>query len=76
MTADFGASYFINGSRFVSLILFLKYFDEASGDFKTECLYNIVTDPDERSEDAFYVRAVTCGTIISGRRVCSINGTP
>ena len=58
VTADFGASYFINGSRFVSLILFLKFFDEASGDFKTECQYNIVTDPDERSEDALYVRAV------------------
>ena len=43
VTADFGASYFIDGSRFVTLIFFLKYF---------------VTDPDERSEDAFYTRAV------------------
>jgi len=57
VTADFGASYFIGGQRFVTLILFLKYFDE-TGDFSTECLYNIVTDPDERSEDAFYVRGV------------------
>ena len=58
VTADFGASYFIGGQRFVTLILFLKYFDEELGDLVTECLYNIVTDPDERSEDAFYVRAV------------------
>jgi len=58
VTADFGASYFIGGQRFVTLILFLKYFSEKTGDFQTECLYNIVTDPEERSEDAFYVRAV------------------
>jgi hypothetical protein len=58
VTSDFGASYFIDGSRFVTLIFFLKYFEGETHDFATECLYNIVTDPDERSEDAFYTRAV------------------
>lgn len=57
VTADFGASYLIDGGKIVSLILFLTYVDE-SGATNTECLYNIVTDKDQRSEDAFYVRSV------------------
>ena len=57
VTADFGASYLIDGGRFVNLKFFLKYLNEY-GDFTTEIIYNIVTAPDERAEDAFYVRAV------------------
>lgn len=57
VTTDFGASYFIDGSRYVMHIMWLQYCD-TSGDFETQCLYNCVSDPDERSEDAFFTRAV------------------
>ena len=58
VTTDFGASYFLEGdNRYVNLIFFLKYLNEY-GEFSTETLYCTVSDPDERSEDAFFTR--TC----------------
>jgi hypothetical protein len=57
VTTDFGASYFIHGGRYVNLILFLKYLD-TSQHLVTETIYCCVSDPDERSEDAFFTRAV------------------
>jgi hypothetical protein len=57
VTTDFGASYFIDGGRYVNLILFLKYMD-AHGHLVTETIYCCCSDPDERAEDAFYTRAV------------------
>jgi hypothetical protein len=57
VTTDFGASYFIDGGRYVCLIFFLKYKNQY-GDFSCETLYSCVSDPDQRSEDAFFTRAV------------------
>lgn len=57
VTVDFGASYLLDGGRFVDLVMFLKYRDE-HGDLATEAIFNIVTDKDEVSEDAYFVRAV------------------
>jgi hypothetical protein len=57
VTTDFGASYFINGGRYVCLIFHLKYMDSFQ-QFESEVLYSCVSDPDERSEDAFFTRAV------------------
>ena len=57
VTADFGADYFIDGTKYVNLILHLKYLDDY-GDFATETIYCCCHDPDERSEDAFFTRAV------------------
>jgi hypothetical protein len=42
---------------YVNLILYLKYMNEFS-DFTNETLYSCVSDKFERSEDAFYTRAV------------------
>ena len=41
----------------MNLILFLKYRDD-HGHFVKETIYNCVSAPDERSEDAFFTRAV------------------
>jgi hypothetical protein len=57
VTIDYGASYFMDGTRYVNLIFWLKYVD-SYGDFETECIYNCCSDPDERSEDAFFTRMV------------------
>ena len=57
VTTDFGASYFINGNRYVNLIFFLKYRNESSG-FTMETFYATCSNKDEHSEDAFYTRAV------------------
>jgi hypothetical protein len=57
VTTDYGASYFIRGGRYVNLIFHLKYMD-AYRDFTTETIFSCVSDPDERSEDAFFTRAV------------------
>lgn len=57
VTTDFGASYFIDGTRYVCLIFYLKYKNQY-GDFSCETLYSTVSDPDQRSEDAFFTRAV------------------
>lgn len=54
VTIDFGASYFIDGSKFIMLVMFLKYADEM-GHFHMECVYNIVSDRDQISEDAHCV---------------------
>ena len=39
------------------LIMWLQYVDD-NGDFETQCLYNCVLDPDERSEHVFFTRAI------------------
>ena len=57
VTMDFGASYFIDGSRFIDLVYFLKYLGD-DGDLVTECIFNLVSALDEISEDACCVRAV------------------
>jgi hypothetical protein len=53
VTIDYGGSYFIHGGKFVCLVMFLRFKERASGDLVTEIIYNLVSDPDERSEDAY-----------------------